>query len=261
MQSDLSPWKKYARWLMLGLVLCLFVGCASIPEGQQVSKKDPWEKVNRNVFSFNEGLDKYLVIPITKTYEFILPEFVRNRFSNIFSNIGDIYTSVNQLLQGKPKVAVEDFTRVIVNTTFGIGGIFDVATGAGLEKHQEDFGQTFAVWGVSDGPYMVLPLLGPSNVRDTFGWIFDLETDILLSYVSDIPTRNTITAVRVIDQRSKYLSASSLLEVAAFDKYSFVRDAYIQRRRDRIYDGNPPLIEEEEELPPELVLKEENRIR
>ena len=108
---------------------------------------------------------------------------------------------------------------------------------------------------------MVLPLLGPSNVRDTFGWVFDLETDILLSYVSDIPTRNTITGVRVIDQRSKYLSASNLLETAAFDKYSFVRDAYIQRRRDRIYDGNPPMIEEEEDLPPAVLEKEENRIR
>ena len=261
MQRALSPWKKYSRWLILGLMTCLFVGCASIPEGQQASKKDPWEKVNRNVFSFNEGLDKYLVTPITKVYEFILPTFVRNRISNVFSNIGDIYTSVNQLLQGKPKVAVEDLTRFIINTTFGIGGIFDVASGAGLEKHQEDFGQTFGVWGAGDGPYMVLPLLGPSNVRDTVGWVFDLETDILLSYISDIPTRNTITAVRVVDQRSKYRSASSLLETAAFDKYSFVRDAYIQRRRDRIYDGNPPMIEEEEDLPSDVLQKEENRIR
>jgi phospholipid-binding lipoprotein MlaA len=108
---------------------------------------------------------------------------------------------------------------------------------------------------------MVLPLLGPSNVRDTFGWAFDLQTDILLSYVNDIPVRNTITAVRVLDQRSKYLSATNLLETAAFDRYSFVRDAYIQRRRDRIYDGNPPLIEEEDDIPPEMIEKEESRIR
>ena len=261
MQSCLSHWKNTCRILLLGLMTCFMVGCASLPEGTKASKTDPWERVNRSVFSFNDSLDKYIITPITKAYEFILPEVIRNSLSNIFSNIGDIYTAVNQLLQGKPKNAVDDLTRFIVNTTFGIGGIFDVATGAGLEKHQEDFGQTFGVWGIGDGPYMVLPLLGPSNVRDTFGWAFDLQTDILLSYVNDIPVRNTITAVRVLDQRSKYLSATNLLETAAFDRYSFVRDAYIQRRRDRIYDGNPPLIEEEDDIPPEMIEKEESRIR
>ena len=248
--------------LFVVLTTSLFVGCASIPEGNAPSKNDPWELVNRNVYSFNEGLDDYFVRPLTKVYEFILPEFVRNRFSNIFSNVGDIYTAVNQLIQGKPKTAVDDLLRVVINTTMGIGGMFDVATGAGLEKHQEDFGQTFGVWGVPDGPYMVLPFLGPSNVRDTVGWAFDLETDILLSYISDIPVRNTISGVRIVDQRSKYLNSSSLLETAAFDKYTFVRDAYTQRRRDRIYDGNPPLIEEEEEdVPAEMLNGEEKRIR
>lgn len=261
MQSSLRHWKNTCRIMLFGLMTCFMVGCASLPEGTQASKTDPWERVNRSVFSFNDSLDKYIITPITKAYEFILPEVIRNSLSNIFSNIGDIYTAVNQLLQGKPKNAVDDLTRFIVNTTFGIGGIFDVATGAGLEKHQEDFGQTFGVWGIGDGPYMVLPLLGPSNVRDTFGWAFDLQTDILLSYVNDIPVRNTITAVRVLDQRSKYLSTTNLLETAAFDRYSFVRDAYIQRRRDRIYDGNPPMIEEEDDIPPEMIEKEESRIR
>ena len=168
---------------------------------------------------------------------------------------------MNQLLQGKPKTAVEDLTRVIVNTTFGIGGIFDVATEAGLEKHSEDFGQTFGVWGIGDGPYMMLPLLGPSNVRDTVGWAFDLQTDILLTYIDNIPVRNTITGIRIVDQRSKYLSSTSLLGEAAFDKYTFIRDAYIQRRRNRIYDGNPPLIDEDDDIPDEMLEKEESRVR
>jgi phospholipid-binding lipoprotein MlaA len=186
---------------------------------------------------------------------------VRDRFSNVFSNVGDVYTAVNQLLQGKPKEALDDLTRVIVNTTMGIGGLFDVATEAGLEKHNEDFGQTFGRWGIGDGPYVMLPFLGPSNVRDTVGWAFDLKTDILLQYIDDVPLRNTITGLRIVDQRSKYLSSSSLLGEAAFDRYTFIRDAYIQRRRNRIYDGNPPLIEEDDEVPDEMTEKEEKRIR
>jgi phospholipid-binding lipoprotein MlaA len=158
-------------------------------------------------------------------------------------------------------MAFDDLTRVVVNSTIGLGGLFDVATDAGLEKHSEDFGQTFGKWGIKDGPYMVLPLLGPSNVRDTVGWVFDLQTDILINRIENIPVRNAITGVRVIDQRSKYLSSSNLLEEAAFDKYTFVRDAYIQRRRNRIYDGNPPLIDEDDDVPAEMLENEESRVR
>ena len=253
--------RKGIQLIVLSLVMSFLVGCASIPEGQPRSKKDPWELVNRNVFSFNESIDKYAIKPITKVYEFIFPVYVRERFSNVFANVGDVYTAVNQLLQGKPKTAVEDLTRVIVNTTFGIGGIFDVATEAGLEKHSEDFGQTFGVWGIKDGPYMMLPLLGPSNVRDTVGWAFDIQTDILLTYIDNIPVRNAITGIRIVDQRSKYLSSTSLLGEAAFDKYTFIRDAYIQRRRNRIYDGNPPLIDEDDDIPDEMLEREESRVR
>ena len=253
--------RKGIQLIVLSLVMSFLVGCASIPEGQPRSKKDPWELVNRNVFSFNESIDKYAIKPITKVYEFIFPVYVRERFSNVFANVGDVYTAVNQLLQGKPKTAVEDLTRVIVNSTFGIGGIFDVATEAGLEKHSEDFGQTFGVWGIKDGPYMMLPLLGPSNVRDTVGWAFDIQTDILLTYIDNIPVRNAITGIRIVDQRSKYLSSTSLLGEAAFDKYTFIRDAYIQRRRNRIYDGNPPLIDEDDDIPDEMLEREESRVR
>lgn len=238
---------KLQRLGLVLLMLCL-VSCASIPEGQVRIKKDPWEETNRAVLLFNDNLDDYLIRPLTKVYEFVLPSPVRTAIRNVFSNVGDIYNSVNNLLQGKPKAAVDDIVRVFVNTTIGLGGIWDAASAAGVEKHSEDFGQTFGVWGIPDGPYMVLPLLGPSTVRDTAGWFFDIQTDILIKQIDDIPLRNSITGLRIIDQRAKYLGSSDLLEFAAFDKYSFVRDAYLQRRRSKLYDGNPPPIEDEEEM-------------
>lgn len=254
-------WKTRLRITLLGVFACFMVGCVSIPEGQSRVKKDPWESMNRNVFAFNEQVDRYAIKPLTQVYEFILPEFIRDRISNVFANIGDIYTAVHQLLQGKPQMALDDVSRVLVNTTLGLGGLFDVASAGGLEKHKEDFGQTFGVWGAKSGPYLVLPLLGPSSVRDAAGWFFDLQTDILLNDIQDVPLRNTITGLRVIDQRAKYLSASSLLDDAGFDQYTFVRDAFLQRRLNRIYDGNPPLIDTEEDLPDALVEQEENRMR
>ena len=261
MNTKIFSNRRALQVLIMSFMMMFLVSCASIPEGQPRSKKDPWELVNRNVFSFNESLDKYLVKLITHVYEFILPEVIRDRLSNVFSNVGDVYTAINQLLQGKPKEAFDDLTRVLVNTTIGLGGLFDVASDAGLEKHNEDFGQTFGVWGIGDGPYMMLPLLGPSNVRDTVGWAFDLNTDILINYIDNIPVRNTITGVRIVDQRSKYLNSTNLLGEAAFDKYTFIRDAYIQRRRNRIYDGNPPLIDEDDDVPDEFEKKEESRVR
>jgi phospholipid-binding lipoprotein MlaA len=217
------------------------------PRRASKNQKDPWEQTNRAVMSFNESLDDYLIRPLTKVYEFIVPSPVRTALRNIFANVGDVYNAVNNLLQGKPKAAVDDVVRVLVNTTIGVGGIWDAASAGGIERHSEDFGQTFGVWGLPDGPYMVLPLLGPSTVRDSFGWFFDIQTDILIKQIDNIPLRNSITGVRIVDQRAKYLGSSDLFETAAFDKYSFVRDAYIQRRRSKLYDGNPPLIDEDEE--------------
>ena len=229
----------------LASLLTLFlVGCATIPEGQVRSKADPWEALNRNVYVFNDNLDDYIVRPLTKVYEFAVPEIVRSRFSNVFANVGDVFTAVQQLLQGKPKTALDDLIRVFVNTTIGLGGIFDVATEAGLEKHKEDFGQTFGVWGIPSGPYVVLPILGPSSLRDAFGWVADLNTDILINQIDNVPVRNIVSGVRIVDQRLKYLNASGLLAGVAFDQYSFVRDAYLQRRRFLIYDGEPPLIDD-----------------
>jgi len=229
---------------LVGLLTLFLVGCATIPEGQVRSKADPWEALNRNVYVFNTNLDDYVVRPLTKVYEYAVPEIVRSRFSNVFANVGDVFTAVQQLLQGKPKTALDDLIRVFVNTTIGLGGIFDVATDAGLEKHKEDFGQTFGVWGIPSGPYVVLPILGPSSLRDAFGWVADLNTDILINQIDNVPVRNIVSGVRIVDQRLKYLNASGLLAGVAFDQYSFVRDAYLQRRRFLIYDGEPPLIDD-----------------
>jgi phospholipid-binding lipoprotein MlaA len=239
--------KQLSRIFLLVLTSIVIVGCASLPAGEIRSKSDPFEPMNRAVFSFNEVLDDYLMTPVAKAYRFVVPEFLRERFSNMFSNIGDIYTSVNNLLQGKPKEAADDLVRVFVNTTLGLGGMFDVATAGGMEKRKEDFGQTLGVWGVGPGPYIVLPLFGASNLRDTAGFFVDIKTDILFQQIPDTSVRNTVTGVRIVDMRAKYLDSSNLLQEAAIDKYTFVRDAYFQRRRNLIYDGNPPEIKEEED--------------
>ena len=240
-------WASRLKRLMLLSVTCLFVGCASIPAGVEPSPRDPWEPFNRSVFEFNEGLDKYLLKPVVAAYRFILPEFVREGIYNFFSNYSDIYTALQNLLQGKPDYAFNDLMRVAVNTIFGLGGLMDVATPGGLEKHKEDWGQTFGVWGVPSGPYVVLPFFGPSTVRDTFGTAADLETDYLFKYIPDVGLRNSITGLRVINARNTYYEAGDLLDGAALDKYSFIRDAYLQRREYQINEGRN---DEEPLMPP-----------
>jgi phospholipid-binding lipoprotein MlaA len=227
---------KLKQLLIVGLAT-LVLGCASIPAGVEPSPHDPWEPFNRSVFEFNEGLDAYLLKPVVAGYRFILPEFVRDGIYNFFSNYNDIYTALQNLLQGKPDYAFNDFMRVVVNTTFGLGGLIDMATPGGLPKHKEDWGQTFGVWGIPSGPYVVLPFFGPSNVRDTFGTVADIESDYLFSYVKDIGLRNSITGLRVVNARNTYFEAGDLIDGAAIDKYSFMRDAYIQRREYQINEG------------------------
>ncbi|MDH6153818.1 phospholipid-binding lipoprotein MlaA [Polynucleobacter sphagniphilus] len=236
---------KLKQLILLGLA-SLLVACASIPAGVEPSPNDPWEPFNRSVFEFNEGLDAYLLKPVVAGYRFVLPEFVREGIYNFFSNYNDIYTALNNLLQGKPDYAASDLMRVVVNTTFGLGGLIDMATPGGLEKHKEDWGQTFGVWGVPSGPYVVLPFFGSSSVRDTFGTVADLESDYLFKYVKNIGVRNSVTGLRVVNTRNTYYEAGDLLDGAAIDKYSFMRDAYIQRREYQIHEGR----EDEEPLMP-----------
>ena len=236
---------KMKRFLLLCMAAAL-VGCASIPAGVEPSPQDPWEPFNRSVFEFNEGLDAYLLKPVVAGYRFVLPEFVREGIYNFFSNYNDIYTALYNLLQGKPGYAFNDFMRVAVNTTMGLGGLLDLATPGGLEKHKEDWGQTLGVWGVPAGPYVVLPFFGPSNVRDTFGTVADLESDYLFRLLPDVALRNSITGLRVVNARNTYYEAGDLLDGAAIDKYSFMRDAYIQRRQYQINEGRD---DEEPQMP------------
>lgn len=229
-------YSKIKRVVLL-VVTTALVGCASIPAGVEPSSHDPWESFNRSVFEFNEGLDAYLLKPVVAGYRFILPEFVRQGIYNFFSNYSDIYTALFNLLQGRLDYAFNDLMRVAVNTTMGLGGLLDLATPGGLEKHKEDWGQTLGVWGVPAGPYVVLPFFGPSNVRDAFGTVADLESDYLFRFLPDVALRNSVTGLRVVDTRNTYYEAGDLLDGAAIDKYSFMRDAYIQRREYQINEG------------------------
>lgn len=224
------------------LVMVLVLGaCATTQQNERVARIDPLEPMNRAIFTFNENLDQYIVKPAAEGYKFVLPDAVRKGVTNFFGNIGDIFVAANNLLQGKPKEASSDVGRFLVNSTIGILGFFDVATDIGLDKHTEDFGQTLGVWGVSGGPYVVLPFFGPSTVRDTVGLAVDLKTDFVLNTNHlNSDEKIGVTALRVVDKRANLLDASHLLEEAAFDKYSFLRDSYLQRRLYLIYDGNPP---------------------
>lgn len=213
----------------------LLSGCATGGD-----PRDPLEGFNRAVFSFNEGVDKAVLKPVARGYEAVVPLPGRTGVANFFSNIGDIFIAVNNLVQGKLGDAVSDLGRVAVNTTVGIIGLFDIASELGLEKHEEDFGQTFGRWGVGDGPYVVLPFFGPRTLRDTAGFVVDSYTDPLYYATGDVPTRNILVATRIISNRAQLLPAEKVIDEAAIDKYSYIRDAYLQRRRNLIYDGHPP---------------------
>ena len=167
------------------------------------------------------------------------PDPVQTGITNFFANISDIMTAANNLLQGKPKQAVSDVGRVFVNSTVGVLGFFDVATSMGLEKHDEDFGQTMGAWGVGEGAFVFVPMMGPKTVRDAAGMAVDIWFDPV-NYIEHVPTRNSIWAVRVVNLRANLLPADKVIEEAALDKYSYIRDAYLQNRRNQVFDGNPP---------------------
>jgi phospholipid-binding lipoprotein MlaA len=201
---------------------------------------DPLEGYNRAMFGFNDSVDKAIIKPVASGYKAVVPAFARTGVSNFFSNLGDVWIGINNVLQGKLGEGASDFGRFAINTTVGVLGLFDVASGAGLEKHNEDFGQTLGRWGVGSGAYVVLPLFGPSSVRDGFGLLaVDWQGDPVY-YVGNVPTRNELYALRLVDTRAGLLDASRLMEEAALDRYAYVRGAFLQRRRSLVYDGNPP---------------------
>lgn len=229
------------RGLFLGSVLAgamALGGCAS-SQGPDASV-DPLEPMNRAVFAFNDTLDRYALEPAATAYRDYVPETFRFVAGNMFENLRDVWTSVNNLLQGKPGRAASDFGRVVINTTFGFLGMGDVASELGFAKHREDFGQTLGVWGVPTGPYLVLPFLGPSNFRDGPALVADGYADPLAHVVSDVPVRNGIYAIRVLDTRAGLLGASGIMDDIALDRYLLMRDGYLQRRRNLVYDGDPP---------------------
>jgi phospholipid-binding lipoprotein MlaA len=223
----------------------LLVGCASAPTA---NPKDPWESMNRSVASFNDKLDDNVLKPVATGYRNVVPDLIQTGVRNVFNNFADMWSTVNNLLQLKPLNTAESLGRVIVNTVFGIYGIFDVATYIKLERHPEDFGQTLGYWGVPSGPYLVLPLFGPSTLRDGASLPVDFSVSPT-QYIDDIPTRNQVFALRLVSKRAELLKSGNMLEQASIDKYSFTRDAYLQYRRSQIYDGNPPDEEDTSEDP------------
>jgi len=216
--------------------IALLAGCAT---NTTHDTRDPLEGINRTTYELNKKIDQTVLKPVAKAYNAVLPQPVRNCVGNVFGNISDLYTGANNLLEGRVHDAGSDVCRVAVNTTAGVLGCFDVASGMGFEKHQKDFGITLGVWGVQPGIYIVLPFFGPSDVRDSAGFVVDLYADPV-GYVYPVWQRNTAEGVRIIDTRASLLGASNLLQGAALDEYVFVRDGWFSRRLSQIYNGNPP---------------------
>jgi phospholipid-binding lipoprotein MlaA len=229
-----------ARQFLVGALFFMFVGMVWAQPSSSGDPRDPWENYNRAMFQLNEGVDRVLLKPTAQAYTAVVPEPVRQCVGNIFGNIGDVWSAFNSLLQGKPGECVNQLMRVAVNTALGFGGCLDIAREMeGLEKRKEDFGQTLGVWGLGSGPYLVLPFFGPSSVRDGFGFVADFVTDPV-DHISHVPTRNTTMGVRLISVRADFLNATGIFANAALDRYTFTRDAYLQRRLSAVYDGNPP---------------------
>lgn len=230
--------KQLSRAFVVALACATLVvtGCASRPHNPD----DPLETYNRAMFSFNEGVDKAVVKPVAQVYEAAVPQLVRTGVGNVFSNLGDVWIGFNNLLQGKVGDGMSDLMRFAMNSTFGFLGILDIASEAGLPKHDEDFGQTLAVWGVAEGPYFVVPFFGPRTVRDAVALPLDMQGSGLMQ-IDHVRTRNTVLATRIVHTRSVLLRAERAIDEASIDKYVFMRDAYLQQRRYKVHDGNPPL--------------------
>ena len=228
--------KTIIRWVTMALMALLLTACASIPPGSQADPRDPFERYNRAMFSFNQTVDDKVIKPVATGYMNVIPSLIRTAIGNFFGNIGDVWTAVNNYLQGKPREGTSDVARVVLNSTFGIVGLIDVATPAGLVQHDEDFGQTLGVWGVKSGPYLVLPIFGASTVRDGLARPVDLYA-APLNQIDPARVENSARALRLVDDRAALLESTRMLEDAALDPYLFVRDAYLQRRESRVRDG------------------------
>jgi phospholipid-binding lipoprotein MlaA len=230
------------RFLALA-VLAIASGCATV--SGPPNPRDPWEGYNRSMHAFNESVDHAVLKPVAIAYEAAVPDFARDAVANFFGNINDAGTGLNNLLQGKVEEAVSDMGRVLMNTSFGLGGLIDIASAGGIEKHNEDFGQTLGWWGVPSGPYFIIPFLGPSTLRDAPARYVDPM--FYNRWIDPVGLRYGLAALDVVRVRAALLKGEKVLEEAALDKYSFTRDAWLQRRRNQVYDGSPPKVPDEDE--------------
>ena len=219
------------------VVLCLLLSACATPMAERSDPRDPYENLNRKVFVVNQVFDQVLLKPVARGYSNYAPNFIQNTVGNFFGNLADVWTAVNNFLQGKPREGIQDTGRVAVNTVFGVAGLADVATKLGFPKHQEDFGQTLGVWGVKPGPYVMVPLFGPSTMRDAVAKPLDLYVDPLnLSTRADV--EYSLRAMRLVDDRARLLPTTDMIEKVALDPYQFVRDAHFQRREAKVNDDN-----------------------
>jgi phospholipid-binding lipoprotein MlaA len=237
MHSKITTYAKTTVAIASLLALTLLSACAT------QTNKDPLEGMNRGIYKFNDIADKALIKPVATVYKTITPSPVRTGFNNFFSNLGSITTVLNDLFQFKFTNAFTDAGRFVINSTFGIAGFIDVAGMDNIEKHKEDFGQTLGYWGVGSGPYLVLPILGPSSVRDTTGLLFDTATSDPITYthnIGEVRLHNQLRLAQLIDKRTELLTATDLIDEASLDPYAFMRDAYLQRRASLVQDGLVP---------------------
>ncbi|PMY70926.1 MULTISPECIES: VacJ family lipoprotein [Pseudomonas] len=215
------------------LVQLMCAGMLLVPVMTHAAEDDPWESINRPIFTFNDTIDTYALKPLAQGYQAVTPQFLEDGIHNFFRNIGDVGNLANDILQAKPHAAAVDTARLLMNTTIGVAGFFDVGTKMGLQRNDEDFGQTLGYWGVGSGPYVMLPFFGPSTLRDAPAKYVDSFTDGY-RYVNDVPVRNSVFALEVVDTRASLLSSEKLI---SGDKYTFIRNAYLQNREFKVKDG------------------------
>ncbi len=226
------------------LAILVLSGCASTSAYR--NPQDPLEPLNRSIYKFNDTVDKLVLKPAAKGYNAVMPQTGKIMVHNFFSNLDDIVVTLNDLLQFKPRQAFSDTGRLLINTTVGAFGLVDAASVVGYPKHNEDFGQTLGYWGVENGPYLMLPILGPSTLRDSIGLYVDSRPS-RLRRINDMRTRNQVYLLQAVNKRAEFISQEKVLNQAVIDRYSFIRDAYLSRRRNLVYDGNPPRIKYDDE--------------
>lgn len=229
-------WPTGATRCSVLAMLVLLQACATVANPDP---RDPMESLNRSVFAFNDAIDGAVVKPVAVVYRDVLPHWVRTGVGNFFGNLEDLWSGINNALQWRGQDTAESLGRFAINSTIGVGGLFDVASEMDIERHPANFGLTLGRWGVGSGPFVVIPFLGSSTLRDTVAMPVDIKGNLVRS-VPDEGARTALTLVNLVDTRATYLKAGEVVEGAALDKYSFTRDAFLQRRRNQVYDGNPP---------------------